>query len=156
MASSACCLQFFTHEINESNAEDAIDGSKSPNTMILLSKDGYAVKLEQLEVELSLLGYLEGDPLYIREKILNEDIPRRFKNETRGLIVRVPPPAPLPEYAIFLHLMSNQLVSQELYMDYSVLVMVWFQDELPVDLPLAIQEQIGEILWKAHAKDVMC
>jgi hypothetical protein len=124
--------------------------------MKMKSKDGYAVKFEQIEIELSLLGYLEGDPLYIREKILNEDIPRRFKDQTSGLIIKVPPPGQLPEYVIILHLISNQLVSEEPYMDYSSLVMVWFQDQLPVNLPLALQGQIGEVDWKAHAKDVMC
>ena len=124
--------------------------------MKMKSKDGYAVKFEQIEIEVSLLGYLEGDPLYIREKILNEDIPRRFKNQTSGLILKVPPPGQLPEYAFFVHLISSKLVSQEPYMDYSSLVMVWFQDELPVNLPEALQSQIGEVDWATHAKDVMC
>ncbi len=124
--------------------------------MNLKSKDGFAVKLEQIEIELSLLSYLEGEPLYIREKILNEDIPRRFENRNCGLLVKVPPQGQLPEYAFFMHLISSKLVSQEPYMDYSSLVMVWFQDELPVNLPQALQDQIGEVDWATHAKDVMC
>ena len=123
--------------------------------MNLKSKDGFTVKLEELEIELSLLSYLEGDLIYVREKILQEDIPRRFQKRNCGLLVKVPPPGPLPEYIIIASLRSR-VVSKEEHWDYSVLALIWFLDELPVNLPQALQEQVQEVDWVAHAKDVSC
>lgn len=117
-----------------------------------ITTSGKRVQFEALHIELSLIGFFEGDPLYIREKILGslrKTIDRKFGNT--GLLLIDPPPGPLPLYTFFASFQCNEPIQPG--NDCSSLTLVWFADDFPSDLTKELCSRFQGIDWESHAKD---
>lgn len=116
--------------------------------------DGRKVTIEQIHIELTTLGVLEGRFEDIRKHVLAE-LPDRvralFPGEWRAFSGHFDPPAhELPAYIISTSLISLEPVADG---DFSSLVHSWLADELTGDLIEHIKSQIRSIPWESVATD---
>ena len=117
-----------------------------------ITSSGKRVHLEALHIELSLIGFMEGDPLYIREEILGrlqKTIDRKLGNT--GLLLVEPPPGPLPLYTLYASFHCPEPIQSG--NDCSSLTLVWFSDSLPSDLQQELRTRFKDVNWEAYAKD---
>lgn len=113
---------------------------------------GCEVSIEQLHIELSTLGVLEGDFETIRDHVL-ERVPERAKKlfgSDIGLCVFPPMPGELPTYLLFVSLISFKPVREGAF---SHLVSCWFVETLPVDLVNHLTESVRTLHWDRLAVD---
>lgn len=112
---------------------------------------GRSVRLDQLRIRTSTLGYLEGTPERIRHEVL-KGIPDEVRGfGWTGLLLHEPPPGPLPMYTYFLALHSEVPLSAE--NSFSSLVSVWFADSLPRALESELADHVQRIDWDKRAVD---
>lgn len=115
-------------------------------------RSGRAVRIQQIYIQLSLLGFLERNPERIRNIILQE-LPQRARKAVPswgGIVIRDPPPGPLPLFTVFVDLESEPVRSRS---HCSSLVVVWFTDTFPRNLYDHIKSQIEGVDWDQYAKD---
>ena len=125
---------------------------KWPEPEEFTSNSSKRLKFEALHIELSLLGWLEGDLLFIREKRLSrleEQVESKFGNS--GLLLSEPPPGSLPLYIFYASLVCDE-AKQPGY-DCSSLTLVWFADSLPADVSKELSARCQNIDWESHAKN---
>lgn len=122
-------------------------GRKSPFRTV----KGRDVSIAQLHIRVSDLGYLAGSSAVIRAGVLR-DLPDEVQNTfgPAGLLVRKPRAGHLPQFTFFLELKSSPMNPKY---DCSKLVVVWFADTLPQDLPQEVASKTSGIVWEKHAKD---
>jgi len=119
---------------------------------------GRRVILEEFLIERFALGVLEGRPEIIRRRKLEqlpEHIRKRFPGRV-GQLILAPPPAidlMVPEWVLAASLHSFDPVATGTDAQCSGLVVVWFAQELPTDLPAMLTYVLGGVKWEAHAVD---
>lgn len=115
------------------------------------TSSGRRVEFEALHVELSTLGWLEGDLLLQRESFL-EKLPKTIDRKfgRTGLQLQEPSPEPLPAYVFHAQFHSGEPVREG---DCSSLTLVWFAESLPTDLPGELRERFKVVDWEAYAAD---
>jgi hypothetical protein len=134
-------------------SETEIGDAARVDDLSIITKSRRRVYLRQMEIRVSTLDYLAGDPLKIRAHVL-EQMPNRVKDkygQTTGLLLNEPPPGPLPTYAFFVLLRSLEPVKPSA--DFSSLVVVWFEDSLPENVPAVLAARLDGIDWEKHAVD---
>jgi hypothetical protein len=114
---------------------------------------GREICLDQLHIERSALGVLEGTFEIIRSCQLAA-IPERAHHLFGGHIaftMKPPPPeGELPTYVFFADLTSHEPVRDGIF---SWLVACWFVDRLPTELVCHVSEAIRAIDWDELAID---
>jgi hypothetical protein len=116
-----------------------------------ISTSGRRAQFEAIHVEISLIGVLEGDLLFIRDHLLErmtKTVSRKFGNT--GLLLREPPPGPLPTYAFFAQFCSDPINKE---FDGSSLTIVWFSDSIPPDIGRELLLQFQGVDWERYATD---
>lgn len=119
---------------------------------------GRRVLLEQFHLERFTLGVLEGKPEVIR-RIKLERLPERLRRQfpgNVGQLILAPPPAidvMVPEWLLIAALHSLDPVANNTDADCSSLVVAWFSQSLPDDLPGMLRYVLGGVKWEAHAVD---
>jgi hypothetical protein len=119
---------------------------------------GRRVILEQFLLERFALGVLEGRPELIRRKKL-EELPERIRKRFPGNVghlILAPPPAidvMVPEWLLAASLHCFEPVATNTDAHCSGLVVIWFAQELPSDLPAMLRYVLGGVKWEAHAVD---
>lgn len=122
------------------------------------TSSGRQVILEQFLVERFALGVFEGRPEITRRRKL-EELPERIRSRLPGRaaqLVLAPPPAVdvmVPEWVFAASLHSVKPIATNTDAHCSGLVVVWFAQELPTDLPAMLAYVIGGVKWEAHAVD---
>jgi hypothetical protein len=113
---------------------------------------GRKIYLEQLHIRTSWLGFLEGSPAGVRSEVLRRlpDHVKRTFGDT-GLFLREPSAGSLPAFTFLAGLASYAPVKPGF--DRSALVVVWFGDALPDNLPAELTRQIEGIEWEKYARD---
>jgi len=127
-------------------------GQLAMENLIFTSSSGRKLFFEQLHIELSGLGFLEGKPELIRAEVLRM-IPGRISRKygNTGLLLREPPAGQLPRFTFFAQLHSHAPIKPGF--DCSSMVVVWFAEALPGHLATELAAQINGIDWERHAKD---
>ncbi|WP_213957116.1 hypothetical protein [Variovorax sp. dw_954] len=113
---------------------------------------GRVVLVEQVHIELSTLGVLEGSFETVRQQVL-ADLPNRARTlfpGTAGLSIAPVGAGELPVYTVFIALHSDEPLGDG---DFSSLVHCWMTDQLPSDLPSHIEAAIRPIEWDRWAAD---
>jgi hypothetical protein len=119
---------------------------------------GRRVLLEQFLIERFALGVLEGRPEITRRRKL-EELPERIRKRMPGRVgqlILAPPPAidlMVPEWVLAASLHSYEPVATNTDAECSGLVVVWFAQNLPNDLPAMLRYVFGGVKWEAHAVD---
>jgi hypothetical protein len=118
---------------------------------ILIS--GRLTYVDQFHIRMSDHGFLEGNPLHIRVKVL-EDLPKTIARIFGGspFFIREPPEGPLPVYTLFAQFSCSPMKSG---FDYSSLILVWFASGLPEGLENYLGAQLDGIDWQKHAQDII-
>ena len=96
-----------------------------------------------------LAGTMEGIRLRLIRR-LPEEVAKSFG--TKALLLREPPVGKLPVYTFYLHLVSDPIKPGP-DSHYSDLVIVWFANDLPKDLPAEINAQLKGVRWDKLAQD---
>jgi hypothetical protein len=113
---------------------------------------GREVSLRQVVVELATLNVLEGRFEVIRRNVISR-VPERVAEHfgTRPwLLTRIPPDEVLPTWLVLSDLISYAPIREG---DFSRLVVCWFSDELPKDLPGHLAGNICSVDWDSAAAD---
>jgi hypothetical protein len=111
---------------------------------------GRDVNLEEFHVQITGLGYLQGRPSL--QDVLRElpaNVSRIFGTD-RPLLVHEPPPGPLPSYTLYAWLNSSPLHPEA---DCSILIVCWFDNNLPESVRSCVASQLATLDWDSHAKD---
>ena len=112
---------------------------------------GRDVNLDEFYVHESARGYLQGKPnLEDALRELPANVSRIFGDD-RALLVRRPPPGPLPFYTFYAYLRSSEPLHPEA--DCSGLIVCWFGNNLPESVRSCIASQLETLDWDRHAKD---
>lgn len=116
------------------------------------TSSGRHVSFEALHIEVSTLGWLEGDLLIHRERFL-ERLPKTIERKfgRTGMLLVEPPPGPLPTYVFNAQFHSEEPVHKGA--DCSSLTLVWFTETMPADLRSELQSRFSDIDWESHAED---
>jgi hypothetical protein len=117
------------------------------------TRSGKKVHLRQLHIRVSTLGFLEGRPEMIRSVVLGRlpgEIVKTYGQYT-GFLVLDPLDGPLPEYTFLASLGSYAPIQPEA--DFSSMVIVWFANTLPANLPEHLQAQLNDVDWERYAMD---
>lgn len=113
---------------------------------------GCQVYLERLDIRTTTLGILEGSAETIRAEVLQRIPDEVSKNYGHtGLLLHEPPPGALPDYTMLMQLNSYSALNPD--GDFSSLVVVWFSDALPAELPGELAAQVQRIEWARWARD---
>jgi hypothetical protein len=121
--------------------------------MYLALKSGRKLSVQQFLVRRSVLGVLEGSSAMIRRHVLagaKKEAERIF-GAAFGFLLSEPAEGPLPEYQIYVELLSFTPIKKGA--DCSSLVCSWFESAIPEKPADYIAEKIQSIDWDAHAKD---
>lgn len=113
---------------------------------------GRVVLVEQVHIELSTLGILEGKFESVRQQVLS-DLPDRARAlfpGAQGLNIAPIGTNSLPLYTVFVALHSDLPLGDG---DFSSMVHCWMTDELPTDLHGHIEENVRSIEWDRWAAD---
>lgn len=113
---------------------------------------GRVVLVEQVHIELSTLGILEGKFESVRQQALSY-LPNRAQALFPGaLALNIAPIGTnsLPLYTVFVGLHSDSPLGDG---DFSSMVHCWMTDQLPTDLPGHIEENVRSIEWDRWAAD---
>jgi hypothetical protein len=112
---------------------------------------GRDVNLDEFHVHESARGYLQGRPsLQDALHDLRYNVSRIFGDD-RALLVREPPPGPLPFYTFYTHVHSPEHLNPEA--DCSELIICWFHNNLPESVRSCVASQLTTLDWDSHAKD---
>jgi hypothetical protein len=114
---------------------------------------GRKVKLEVFHMQTLDLGWLFGTPELIRRDVLKKmhnQVSPLFGNS--GVLMREPPPGPLPLFTCIAALESAPLQAEA---HVSSLGVCCFTDSLPNDLRSHIVSHIEDVDWDRFAKDGM-
>jgi uncharacterized protein (TIGR02996 family) len=117
---------------------------------------GREVYLDQLHVQRFGLGWMEGRAELIRARVL-ETLPQRARQIYPGnnglLITEVPreTEGPYPRWIFLAELLSFEPVHPPAHC--SGLIVVWFGDEVAVDLDDLVAENLRDVVWEDHAAD---
>lgn len=116
-----------------------------------ITTSGRRAEFEAIAIEISLFGVLEGDPLFLRDHLLErmpETVRRKFGNT--GLLLKEPPPGPLPGFAFFAYFCASPIDEE---FDGSALTIVWYSDSIPSDIGSELLLQFQGVDWEKHATD---
>ena len=116
-----------------------------------VTDSGRQVEVEEFRARYSAKGVLAGTEEGIRLRLIRrlpEDVSRTFG--TNALLLREPPVGKLPIYTFFLYLVSDPIKSDA---NFSELVIVWFAQDLPTDLPTECANQLKGVKWEKLAQD---
>jgi len=116
---------------------------------------GREVRVEEVYIALSGLGYLAGSREAIRADVIKR-LPDRVRDQfprCDGFLIKPAPEGELPRYVFMVALVSCQPVSDPAA-DESRLVVAWLSDDIETGLTEMIESQIRAVEWDKHAVDL--
>lgn len=114
--------------------------------------DGRRISLDEVHIQISTLGVLEGHFDAIRTNVLAgiEARARHLFGSQVGVFITYPAAEELPTYVIYASLVCFEPVIAG---DLSSLVLAWFEDRLPRDIEQTIAERARLVNWANDAVD---
>lgn len=128
---------------------------------------GRLVSIEEISIENTFRGVLEGDPIFI-SRIIWQQTPERLLREFGENILIVKPPGEiLPRYRFVVGLHSDSLPDElrwrldcvpnkppgEYHWDFSFATVCWFQHDLNENLVECVYRGVKGLDWEKYAKN---